>query len=846
MDRINKKFRLVETVPTEMTLLRVIPDRSVKNNENRRLWRLLHDLMLLDHGIKNRTTRDGIYFSKEAKDQLWIECVFRCSQEEITIGEEKHMQDLQTIEYYLAVPTKYVRTFTQKVLDRFPQVTLEEAELSSIEVKEEAELTNYKFQRHDIFSLHCHDNDQNSPISALMNIAYDLKENDFVRLSIAVERVDRKKWRKLAEYAFSQVNKKKIPPRAKFDAGLLGRQMGGTLRYAGHEVHKLATDVLQGVNNSLFAGKALEQKEKQEYVDSEYAEVFIDGKLSNETKEKMFEPVFKTKIRLAVCSSDRSRKHIIKQGVTSAFSELNRDNALLPVKLKNTREIRYEMNQLQNRMSDRDINIMSCKEIGKLHQYPTAQLQELHGEILESKRNVEVEVPKVLRDPSGILLGYAEYRGNKEPVYLPVPKFNDKRGMDEFMMSRAFIGSPRMGKDTALANFVVDAAKKGAGSIVLDVVDEEGNTRGLSDSIRDALPADKIIDLNIADVNFPFYLGLHEITSRSQDAGNFISGEFVDMYELNDVEQTRMYMREAIKACNADIFKARMMFMGKSFLEQKIKELQRNGKEYAAMFWDTYLKDTEPMRAFIRKPIMNRMDDLFGDDILKNMFAQKPNPDMDFIKWMKEGKVVLVRCPIRPPLSANTVKQICRWIIMKTFLAKQLMQDKECPTFLILNEPHQFLTDGLRPMLERMLKECPKMRLSLIFAFHDFAKTTMPESLQEVLLSSSLNWHIFKNSSMKAYEKLRKYLEPTYTPDDAFDQTPRFHSINSFFIGGEYIKPFMMATLPPVNERITPHNNKKITKDHSLKYGRPRKQVEKDVFDQEKVLFVKAGKGEEK
>lgn len=850
MDDI-KQNRWLNIIEQPMSLFRIIPDRSVSNHQNRRVWRLLHDLMAIDHSFRSRFSRAGWRFNYQLRDQVWFEVVFTCEERAIETDdtEDAKRYDIPLLEmkrtanFYICVPTKYAETFCHKLQDKNTQLTFEEVPLDSIAVSPQSEVLEYHLQRHDVFSLRSNDNEQTSPISSFLHTAYDLQGDDKVRLSFCLERMDRKKWRGLADYAWSQLEKKKIPVRARFDAALLARNFGDMSRYAVGEVRSIAEDIMQGFQNVFMKNDHAFKTEKNSYENSEYNRMMVNGQLSVDTKKKVYEPTFKTKIRLAVHSQDRSRLHMIGHGISNALSELAEDNALLAYKVRvNIKgKIIDEMNSFQTKTSDNDVNVLSAKEIGKLHQYPTRELQALHPDILTFKAKVEIDVPKVFRDPSGIHLGVSEFRGEKVDIYLPVPKFDDKPKMDEFMMSRVFMGSPRMGKDTMIANFICGAVEKGCSALILDVVCEEGNTRGLADSIRDALPVHKVIDLDLEQNDYSIYLGLSEIMDKSDDVGNLLANEFAELFELDDKEQTLMYLREGVKACNGDLFALRLLLMSNGatggYLDLKIKELEAAGKEYEAAFWTQYRDESEGMRSFIRKPILNRLATLFSDNRLKNMFAQKPNPEINFAEWFKEGKAIIIRVPNRPPFSSSTVKTICQWMVMKAFLTKQTMQDKECPTFLVLNEPHQFLNDKLVGWLDRMLVECPKLRLSLIFAFHHLGQ--IPDKLRDTLISSSMNWHLFKNTHLKTYEAMAPYLSPTYTPEEAMFQTEQYDCINILFRGGKYVAPWMMRALAPINARRTPFNNGHITAMYTQQYGLPRKEVEAEIFQREKVLFVR-------
>lgn len=829
-------------VPVDMSLLHITPDRKITNNQARKFWRLMHELLELDHGWKGRIQRNGMTFTYQLRDTIWIEMVARCKQrmEKTEDGQERIEYD-RTINFYLAVPTKFERTIRQKLLDRHPQITIELVDAATIAVPDAAEITEYRYARHDIFPLKINtERDQTSPISSIINVAYDMRGDDFFRFSVALERVSRQTWSRAAAFALKQLEQKRIPTRARVDVGLLIRQFTDTLRFVWDQVEALFTDLHDAVRNMFIKSEKIEKHGRKDRSQAEYERMLALGEWTD-ARKKGYDSTYKARVRLAVSADDRTRQHLIRSGISNAVSELNELNMLQPQKVRVgiRPKVIDEMNTFQFKAKDRDPNIMASKEIAKLNMYPTAELQERYADMLKSKRRVDVDIPKYFRDPKGIYIGTSEVHGEKIDIHVPM------HDLDEFMMSRVFIGSPRMGKDTAIINFLAEAAKKGCGAVVLDVVNEQGNDRGMADSLRDALPPDMIIDLDASNTEWPFYIGLNEVMARSKDAGNRIANDFAAVFDVEDNGRTRHYLREAVKVCEGNPMDVRLLLLSDGqegdFLHQKIAKLRQQAKHALAEFWRAYWDNgttSRGMKTQIRQPILDRLDEIFGDDHLRNMFGQSVNPDIDFSKWLKAGKVILIRVPNNhPDLSELSVKVICQWIVLKTFYTKLMMADKECPSFLVLNEPHQFISDGMAKTVRRMLRECPKWRLSLIFAVHDFSSDAIPASMVDTLFSASMNWHIFKNTNDRVYDRLKHLLKPTYLPEEAMNQTPKHHSINAFFIDGEYQTPFLMQAPAPINKRVPPHDNKFLTLRHSKMFGRARQNVEKDIYEKEQMLF---------
>lgn len=66
-------------------------------------------------------------------------------------------------------------------------------------------------------------------------------------------------------------------------------------------------------------------------------------------------------------------------------------------------------------------------------------------------------------------------------------------------------------------------------------------------------------------------------------------------------------------------------------------------------------------------PILNRQDMFFGNDTLFDIFAQPPKKEVDFEKWMREGKVIIIRIPNRK-LGELATKTLVHWVTLKTFM----------------------------------------------------------------------------------------------------------------------------------------------------------------------------------
>jgi hypothetical protein len=190
-------------------------------------------------------------------------------------------------------------------------------------------------------------------------------------------------------------------------------------------------------------------------------------------------------------------------------------------------------------------------------------------------------------------------------------------------------------------------------------------------------------------------------------------------------------------------------------------------------------------------------------------------PNLDFAKWMSEGKVIILRIPIRI-LGEPAAKVLAHWIVIKTWMTRMLMSKEEQynGSFVIFNEPEQFMTEGIADFMGRIATQGRKERLGSIFAFHHWNK--LPNELQENLLGGGISQLLFANDHKRTFELAKERLQPIFTVEDAM-QLERFHAINLLRVGGVLVHAFMVKMAPPCKK---PYDNSFLTKRHAVMYGR--------------------------
>ncbi|MEG6521164.1 hypothetical protein [Desulfotomaculum sp. 1211_IL3151] len=620
-------MKLFESIPNKYRIYKIIPHQSTLNQTTRKLLASLHNVFAMYDSPWGRITwENGIKYRE--KDALYWFVQITGGQ-----GEES-----SKVEFYIAVSEIFADVFLTKLNnhDQWRKSTVEQVEPGVIQLPLVADAYRLKYTRSDMFSLSYDLNRQTVPIRELVNVSQEVGPGESANLVVRCETVSRRKWKSMSDYAWGVWEQGKVPQRNGINFGQLASGFGRLACSITNEIKELLGDIIYGIENSFFADAKPRMQEKIELPDREREELLINGDLSPQTKRKRNLPVWKTGIYAIVNAETQERKGMLARSLAGAFGELNGDNQLLPFKLN----IKYDGWQKLPR--DRDGMLMSTEELGKVMMLPTREVQEEYKENLHYNRKIEIDIPDSFTR-EGIYMGDATNKGQKIPIYLPTDN------TDMLMTARAFIGSPRMGKDQAVINMVVEAKKKfGIGAVVPDVIDERNGHRGMADALRDHLPPEEVIDLNLGDYEWPVWIGLQGITqgmANRRIANNRIAQELTNFLMGDDItnHQTREYLREAAKITGGDLLGIKLMLTSQEYRQTVISASEN--AEFDTSLWQDYDQLSDGKQGQIYGPILVRLGELLGDEFLKPIFGQQPNPEINLAKWMQEGKVVIYRIP---------------------------------------------------------------------------------------------------------------------------------------------------------------------------------------------------------
>jgi hypothetical protein len=858
-----------------MITFRIVPHMSVTNNQNAKMWRVLHKMYEIYDKMPARISRDGFKFTYREKDQIWFDVIFK--QEK---GEKR-------IEFYVSTSEVWAKKF-REILENYMKVTIEVVETKVLEIpSDEAVLQEIRLSRHDIFSLRVNSTEQTTPIASLLTALDDISmDGDFARLSVCTETMERKRWVQNGVWAHEKLSKGKAPVRARITPGKVQKVLKNGIAVVANEVYDVLNDTMNAIGNTFF--KSDTGFEKRKVVDKKSAliEELNSSKPSTKSSEKLNQPVWKTRIRVAALTENKLRADLIANTISSAFSEIAGDNELIPFKIRfkrRKREIINELNTLhlsKTTQADGDVSLLSCDEISKVAiQMPTSTIQQRYENELAVNKKVETDISSIFIHKerkeyveiegikisigsnnikltgskkkevksNSILIGHSEFKGKEIPIGIPLSN------PEETYKGYVAMGGMGSGKDTFIQNFVTEASlNHNISFIVIDQVNKDG-LQGMANGIRDTLPPERVIDIDLSDENYLPPLDLTEVMEKiGRKGADRFANELIDFFgDVEAMGQSRKILRAFAQASSGSLYNIKRLLEEESFREETAKRLREEGKPRIAEEIEKYLsehelvvkrnkngeitssemkctKDGQKSLDGKASAILNRLDEFMGDSTLFEIFAQPPKEEMNLEQWMKEGKVVIFRVPDRI-LSTVAVRTLVHWITLKVLMTRMLMSvaDQGNGAFIVFNEPQTYLSEnaGLAKLLSRIAVQGRKERLGSIFACHHLGQL---KEISEDLISGGVNWLLFKNDNENTFKKLGPQLEPI-SLETALNipntKTTR-HAICILNFGGERKPAFLVRTLKPSYERYQPYDNSFLTKRHSRMYGRHFEEVE--------------------
>lgn len=529
-------------------------------------------------------------------------------------------------------------------------------------------------------------------------------------------------------------------------------------------------------------------------------------------------PGYETLIRVVASSNTAGKSQAMLGSVVSAFSlfDSTSNNGF---KFTISKDIEEFVTAYIFRFFPQDVNqnILNTVELASIFHLPD------QGSIPTSqvKRQMDKQVdgPTQIMD-EGFLLGTNEFRGVKKPIRLST---NDRR------RHAYIIGQTGTGKSKMLENLAFQDMMDGKG---FAFIDPHGDS---AEELLGMVPKERVEDViyfSPGDMEMPIGLNLFEFDNPDQQ--DFLIQESIAMlYKLYDPGHTGIvgprfesWFRNAALTVMSDpagssFLDVQQVFVDQAFADEKIKYVQNRT---VLDFWNKEMAGTsESAKGEMLGWFASKFGAFLGNEMMRNIIGQTKS-GFDLRDVMDNKKILLVN--LSKGRTGELNSQLLGMIFVMKFQAAAMgradVPESEREDFsLYVDEFQNFATDSF----ENILSEARKYRLSLVLA-NQFM-TQLTDKIREAIIGN-IGTVVAGRIGITDAEILQKKFAPTFDAED-LTKLPNFKTITSVMINNVPSAAFSMSLVPPMGQS-NPELRDALKKLSAAKYGRPRAEVERDIF----------------
>ncbi|MDQ3065336.1 MAG: type IV secretion system DNA-binding domain-containing protein [bacterium] len=697
--------------------------------------------------------------------------------------------------FYAAVPMSMLDVVQQAVISAYPSARLEEVSEHNIfsPVGKVSGTMGGELSLKDKYAypIATYQDLKRDALQSILNALSTLEKEDGAGIQILMRPAD-PSWRKKAS-AIAAKKKK----------GGGSKNSGAFLQFS-KEVLTAAVKAPEGKDSKSNENKPLSSTE-QSLVDA--------------IEDKTRYPGYEVLIRVVASSNISQRSQSIVNNIVASFSLFDAPGRN-GFKYTPAKDIESFITAYIMRFFPQENNqsILNAVELATLFHFPdqsnipTSQLERQASKQVDGPRNITND---------GTMLGYNIFRGAKKRINLSE---EDRR------RHIYAVGQTGTGKSTFLENLALQDMLNGNG---FAFIDPHGD---VVENLMSMVPKERtedVIYFNPSDMDSP--LGLNMFEFDDPDEQDFLIQETIGMlYKLYDPQRQgiigpryeHLFRNAALTVMSGpeggtfvDIPK---LFSDKGYLNEKLKYVT---DQAVLDFWLKEMPGSERSNEFgeVKSWFVSKFGAFLSNKMMRNIVGQTRSA-FNLRDVMDNKKILLVNLSKGRTGELNS-KLLGMIFVMKfqaAAMSRANVPESERVDFsLYVDEFQNFSTDSFASILS----EARKYRLSLIVA-NQFT-TQLTEEIRDAVFGNIGTIVSFRVGTNDA-EFLAKYFAPVFDIHD-LQRIPNFNSISRMLIGGVPTQPFSMATLPPLGK---PNQQLAIALKQlaAVKFGRPRAQVEADIF----------------
>jgi len=699
------------------------------------------------------------------------------------------------IHYYAAVPVPLLGVVEQAIVSAYPTARLEEVAEHNI-FSQVGRITGtvggeLVLKESYAYPIATYEDIKRDTMQPLLNALSSLTKEDGAGIQILLRPAD-PAWRKTANTeADKKRGKKKSGKGIESALGLIGDVFTAIIKPPEQNEKKDEPKELTGLDQAAI--QAIEDKTKQ--------------------------PGFEVLIRVIASSNISHRAQTILNTLVATFSLYDAPGKngfrFVPAKDLDSFITGYILRFFPQ---DKTKNVLNATELATLFHFPdqsnipTSQLERQASKQVDGPRNVPED---------GLLLGYNLFRGAKKEIRLDD---NDRR------RHMYLVGQTGTGKSTFLENLALQDMLDGKG---FAFVDPHGDT---AEKLLAMVPKERtedVIYFSPGDTDYP--LGLNMFEYHSDDQKDFLIQEAINMlYKLYDPTRQGIIgpryehlFRNAALAIMADpaggtFIDIPKLFRDPQYVEQKLKYVT---DQNVLEFWRKEMPASQRSNEFgeVTSWFVSKFGAFLSNEMMRNIIGQTKS-SFNLREVMDNKKILLVNLS-RGRVGDLNSKLLGMIFVMKfeaAAMSRADMDESERQDFcLYVDEFQNFSTDSFADILS----QARKYRLNLIVA-NQFT-TQLSEEIRDAVFGNVGSVVAFRVGTTDA-EFLAKQFAPVFDIDD-LQFLPNYNTAMRMMIGGVPVQPFSMAILPPLGNP-NPQLADALKQLSAAKYGRPKAQVEADIF----------------
>lgn len=707
-----------------------------------------------------------------------------------------------SVNFYAAVPVPLVEIIKQAVVSAYPSARLEEAAEHNIfsEVGKLNGIAGGELELKESFAypIATYQEIKRDTMQALLNALSSLEKDDGAAVQILLRPAD-KDWRKKANELAEKKKK--------------GTDKKGT-----------AIENAGSWSKQVFTALAKPPEHGENGKSSEKELSNLDQSIVDAMHDKTRTPGYEVIIRVVVSSNVNQRAQALLGNILASFSLFDapgkngfKFNAASDAASLVSDYILRLFPQSNNK------NILNAVELATVFHFPdqrntpTSQLERQESKQVDGPRNMHEE---------GLLLGYNVFRGVKKPIYL---------SLGDRQRHMYAVGQTGTGKSTFLENLALQDMLSGGG---FAFVDPHGDT---AETLLSMVPKERTEDVIYfcpSDTEYPMGLNLFEFDSPDQK--DFLVQEVINMlYKLYDPQRQGIIgpryehlFRNAALAVMADpaggtFIDIPKLFRDPQYVRQKLQHVtDLNVRE----FWEKEMPASQRSNEFgeVTSWFVSKFGAFLSNEMMRNIIGQTES-SFNLRQIMDEGKILIVNLSKGRTGELNS-KLLGMMFVMKfqaAAMSRANIPENERKDFaLYVDEFQNFSTDSFATIMS----EARKYHLNLIVA-NQFV-TQLTEEIRDAVfgnMGTVVSFRIGQND----VDALSRYFQPQFEGDDLL-RIPNYNTVVRTLVNGVPTQPFSMATLPPLGSS-NPKLAEALKQLSAAKFGRPKAQVEKEIFERIKT-----------